>query len=230
MNNKFIILLRHGQSLWNLENRFTGWTDVDLTSKGCEEAHQAGTMIAQAGYLPEVYFTSYLRRAITTLNLSAESMNREWIEVIKDWRLNERHYGALEGLNKAETAIKYGEEQVKIWRRSYDVEPPQVSESDPRFPGNSTQYRDIPSSLLPHGESLKDTIERVKPCWDEIIIPKLNNVHCILISAHGNSLRGIAMMLLKLTPDEIVNVEIPNGKPWVFKTDNQLNIINHFYL
>ncbi|MEG0560348.1 MAG: 2,3-diphosphoglycerate-dependent phosphoglycerate mutase [Muribaculaceae bacterium] len=230
MNHKKIILLRHGQSAWNLENRFTGWTDVDLTDLGRKEAHDAGIKIAKAGIMPEYYFTSFQRRAITTLNIAAEAMNREWVQVTKDWRLNERHYGALQGLNKADTITKYGEEQVLMWRRSYDVRPPQIDSSDPRYPGNLEQYKVIPQSELPTGESLKDTISRVSPCFEELITPRLEQCGTILIAAHGNSLRALAMTLLHLSPEEIISVEIPTGSPWIFETDEKLNVTNNYYL
>jgi 2,3-bisphosphoglycerate-dependent phosphoglycerate mutase len=230
MKTKKIILLRHGQSLWNLENRFTGWTDVDLTDKGRSEAWSAGEKIAGAKLYPEYYFTSFQKRAINTLHIAAEAMDREWIKETKDWRLNERHYGALQGLNKDETVAKYGAEQVKIWRRSYDVRPPQLSLDDPRYPGNFERYRKLPENQLPTGESLKDTIARVKPCFDEIILPAVMSSETVLIVAHGNSLRGLAMMLLNLTPDEIVEFEIPTGVPLVFETDEKLNVLKKYYL
>lgn len=230
MKTKKIILLRHGQSLWNLENRFTGWTDIDLTDRGRSEAWSAGEKIAEAKLYPEYYFTSYQKRAINTLHIAAQAMDREWIKETKDWRLNERHYGALQGLNKDETAAKYGAEQVKIWRRSYDVRPPLLSRDDPRYPGNFERYKDVPESQLPVGESLKDTIARVRPCFDEIILPAIMSSETVLIVAHGNSLRGLAMMLLNLTPEEIVEFEIPTGVPLVFETDNELTVSKKYYL
>lgn len=228
--NKTIILLRHGQSLWNLENKFTGWTDVVLTDKGKDEALEAGIAIKNSGLKPKFYFTSFLKRAINTLNIASEAMDREWVPMVKDWRLNERHYGALQGLNKAQTADKYGEEQVHIWRRSYDVAPPQITTESPLYPGKEEMYENIPSDQIPTGESLKDTIARVIPCFDEKIIPSLSSCDCILIVAHGNSLRGLAMSLLHLTPEEITEVEIPTGKPWVFEVDEKINVLKNYYL
>ncbi len=227
---KHLILLRHGQSQWNLENRFTGWTDVDLSEKGCREALEAGEKIAAAGLKPDFFFTSYLKRAIHTLQIAASAMNRDWVPVIKDWHLNERHYGALQGLDKAETAKKYGDEQVHLWRRSYDVTPPALTPDDPRFPGNDLRYNTIPIDSLPLTESLKDTVERVKPCWEEVIAPRMAVNDTVLVAAHGNSLRALAMMLLGMSPEEIVNVEIPTGSPWVFEMTDRLEVIKNYYL
>lgn len=225
-----LILLRHGQSQWNLENRFTGWTDVDITEQGRREAARAGQLLKDNGILPEFYFTSYLRRAIHTLQLAADALERPWVPVIKDWRLNERHYGALQGLNKAETADKYGAEQVHTWRRSYDVEPPAITTDDPRYPGADPRYAHIPLDEIPTGESLERTIARVRPCWDELIAPKLPLYKTILVAAHGNSLRALAMMLLKLTPQQVVSVEIPTGSPWVFELDDRMAVTRQYYL
>ena len=228
---KRIIMLRHGQSQWNLENRFTGWTDVPLSDLGRQEAANAGAKIKAAGLSPSYFFTSYLRRAIHTLQIAAEEMELDYIPVIKDWHLNERHYGALQGLNKAETAKKYGAEQVHIWRRSYDVRPPQLTTADPRYPGNDPRYAALTTDELPLGESLQDTIARVRPCWEEIIVPTLTQGHdTILIAAHGNSLRALAMMLLHLTPDQVVSLEIPTGSPWLFETDDRLIVLTNHYL
>lgn len=227
---KQIILLRHGQSQWNLENRFTGWTDVPLSDKGREEAHLAGKKIKEAGLKPDFYFTSYLKRAISTLEIVAEEIDRMWIPVIKDWHLNERHYGALQGLNKDETAKKYGAEQVHTWRRSFDVIPPLLTTDDPRFPGNDPRYSSLTSDELPLAESLQDTIARVRCCWQEIIVPQLNHYDTVLVSAHGNSLRGLAMLLLHKTAEEIVSLEIPTGMPWVFTTDDRLNVTSAKYI
>jgi len=227
---KQIILLRHGQSQWNLENRFTGWTDVPLSDKGREEAHLAGKKIKEAGLKPDFYFTSYLKRAISTLEIVAEEIDRMWIPVIKDWHLNERHYGALQGLNKDETAKKYGTEQVHTWRRSFDVIPPLLTTDDPRFPGNDPRYSSLTSDELPLAESLQDTIARVRCCWQEIIVPQLNHYDTVLVSAHGNSLRGLAMLLLHKTAEEIVSLEIPTGMPWVFTTDDRLNVTSAKYI
>ena len=228
---KRIIMLRHGQSQWNLENRFTGWTDVPLSDLGRQEAANAGTKIKAAGLSPSYFFTSYLRRAIHTLQIAAEEMELDYIPVVKDWHLNERHYGALQGLNKAGTAKKYGDKQVHIWRRSYDVRPPQLTTADPRYPGNDPRYAALTTDELPLGESLQDTIARVRPCWEEIIVPTLTQGHdTILIAAHGNSLRALAMMLLHLTPDQVVSLEIPTGSPWLFETDDRLNVLTNHYL
>ncbi|MFG6385298.1 MAG: 2,3-diphosphoglycerate-dependent phosphoglycerate mutase [Muribaculaceae bacterium] len=227
---KHVILLRHGQSQWNLGNRFTGWTDVDLTEKGREEAKEAGKKILEAGLKPEYFFTSFLKRAIHTLEIAADVLDRSWIPVIKDWHLNERHYGALQGLNKAETAREYGEEQVHIWRRSYDVAPPALTLDDHRYPGNEERYSCLAYDELPLTESLKDTIARVRPCWAEIIEPRIQKYDTVLIAAHGNSLRALAMMLLQLTPDEIMKVEIPTGAPWVFDLDDRFSVLKEYYL
>lgn len=227
---KHIILLRHGESEWNLANRFTGWTDVDLSDKGRSEARAAGEKIARSGLLPRYCFTSYLRRAIHTLDIALNAMRRDWLPVVKDWHLNERHYGALQGLNKADTAAKYGDEQVHIWRRSYDVAPPLLTAGDDRFPGKEEMYADLTADELPLGESLKGTIARVRPCWEELIVPAVRLYDTVLIAAHGNSLRALAMMLLHLAPDEIMKVEIPTGSPWVFELDDALRVTDKYYL
>lgn len=227
---KKLILIRHGQSEWNLQNRFTGWTDVDLTDKGREEARHAGELIAAAGLEPRYCFTSYQKRAIHTLQIALDAMDRNWLPVVKDWHLNERHYGALQGLNKAETARKYGDEQVRIWRRSYDVAPPLLDPSDDRYPGRDPRYATLSADELPLGESLKDTIARVRPCWEELIAPALHLYGTVVIAAHGNSLRALVMMLNKLTPDQIVKEEIPTGSPRVFTLDDRLTVINDRYL
>lgn len=225
-----IIFLRHGQSEWNLENRFTGWTDVDLSDEGRLEAREAGKTIKAAGLKPAFYFTSYLRRAIHTLQLAAAEMGREWVPVIKDWHLNERHYGALQGLNKADTAKKYGAEQVHIWRRSYDVQPPALEKSDDRWPGNEDMYATLTEDELPLSESLKDAIERVRSCWEEVIAPKLPLYGTVMVVAHGNSIRAMAMMLLHLTPEEVMKLEVPTGKPWLFELDERMNVTAKTYL
>lgn len=227
---KKIILLRHGQSQWNLENRFTGWTDVPLSDKGREEAREAGRLIREARLQPQSFFTSYLRRAIHTLQIAAAEMERDWVPVIKDWHLNERHYGALQGLNKADTARKYGDEEVHTWRRSFDVMPPLLTPDDPRFPGHDPRYATLPEEDLPLSESLQNTIARVHSCWDEVIAPKLAFYDTILIAAHGNSLRGLAMLLLHLTATEVVDLEIPTGKPWVFTVDDRMHVTDTKYL
>lgn len=225
-----LILLRHGQSQWNLENRFTGWKDVELSDKGREEAHHAGELLRDNGILPRYCFTSYLKRAIHTLQIALSAMDRDWLPVVKDWHLNERHYGALQGLNKAETAKKYGDEQVHIWRRSFDVCPPALTRDDERWPGHEARYADLPESDLPLTESLKITIDRVKPCWEELIVPALKLYDTVIVAAHGNSLRALAKMLLGISDSDIVNLEIPTGSPWVFSLDNHLNVTGNRYL
>lgn len=217
---KNLILLRHGQSEWNLSNRFTGWTDVELTPKGREEAAEAGRRLLAAGILPDYCFTSYLRRAIHTLETALDAMNLDWLPVVKDWHLNERHYGALQGLDKAETAKKYGDEQVHIWRRSYDVEPPALTPDDERYPGNDPRYASLTPDELPLTESLASTIERVRPCWEELIVPALRLYDNVIVAAHGNSLRALVMMLKHMTPDEIVREEIPTGTPRILTLDS----------
>lgn len=227
---KRLILLRHGQSQWNLENRFTGWTDVELSEKGREEARHAGELIVAAGLTPRYCFTSYLRRAIQTLDIALDAMDRLWLPVVKDWHLNERHYGALQGLNKADTAAKYGDEQVHIWRRSYDVAPPALDCTDERFPGADPRYASLPGYAVPLTESLKDTVRRVEPCWEELIAPALALYDTVFIAAHGNSLRALVMMLLKKTPEEIVSDEIPTGVPRVLELTDRLEVISDYYL
>lgn len=227
---KHIILLRHGESQWNLENRFTGWTDVDLTEKGRNQALDAGLRIARSGILPRYCFTSYLRRAIHTLQLCLDSMDRVWLPVVKDWHLNERHYGALQGLNKADTALKYGDEQVHQWRRSYDVQPPALTPDDERAPINDARYAELTPDELPLAESLHDTIERVRPCWEEYIVPALRLYDTVLVAAHGNSLRAMAMMLMHLNATDIMQVEVPTGRPWVFTLDDNLKVRGNKYL
>lgn len=227
---KHLILLRHGQSAWNLENRFTGWTDVELSDKGREEAAAAGKKIAAAGLLPQYCFTSYLKRAIHTLDIALTAMDRVWLPVVKDWHLNERHYGALQGLDKGVTADKYGAGQVHVWRRSYDVQPPALTADDPRFPGHDPRYALLSSEELPLTESLRDTIARVRPCWEELIVPQLQLRGTVLVAAHGNSLRALVMMLLHLTPDEVMKTEIPTGAPWVFDLGERLEPLSNRYL
>ena len=227
---KQLILLRHGQSLWNLEDRFTGWTDVDLSNKGRAEALEAGRRLLASSIIPQYCFTSYLRRAIHTLDIVLDKIDRCWLPVVKDWHLNERHYGALQGLNKAYTAHKVGAEQVHIWRRSYDVAPPALTRDDPRYPGNEPAYKDLAADELPLTESLADTVRRVEICREELIIPALRHYDTVLIAAHGNSLRALAMKLLNLSPEEIVSVEIPTGAPWIFTIDPSLTVTSNRYL
>jgi len=214
-----LALTRHGQSLWNLENRFTGWVDVDLTEKGEAEARRGGELLTAEGFEPDLAFTSVLRRAVRTLWLGLETMDRVWIPVDKDWRLNERHYGALTGLNKAETAEKHGEDQVKIWRRSYDVPPPPLDDSDERHPRFDPRYAGLDASVLPATESLALTLDRVRPCFEDKIAPQLMAGKDVLISAHGNSLRALIMMLFKVTPDDIMGFEVPTGNPLLIELD-----------
>lgn len=225
-----IILLRHGQSEWNLKNLFTGWTDVALTEQGREEARRAGEKIKNAGLEPRYYFTSYLKRAIDTLHIAAAAMDREYVPETKDWHLNERHYGALQGLDKAVTAAKYGDEQVHQWRRSYDVAPPAIEPTDDRYPGKDPKYAMLSPDELPLAESLKDTIERVRPCWEEFIAPALRLYGTVLVAAHGNSLRALVMMMRHLMPDEVLKLEIPTGEPQVFELDENLSPISSHYL
>lgn len=227
---KRLILLRHGQSAWNLENRFTGWTDVELSPKGREEARTAGEKLLAAGILPRYYFTSFLKRAIHTLQIAADAMDRAWVPVVKDWHLNERHYGALQGLDKAETARKYGDEQVHIWRRSFDVRPPMLDAADARSAASEDKYSMLSPAEIPLGESLADTIERVRPCWEEKIDPALRLYDTVLVAAHGNSLRALAKMLLGLSDTEIVSLEIPTGSPWVFELTDRLEVTDNYYI
>lgn len=225
-----LILLRHGESLWNQANLFTGWTDVDLSDTGKAEARQAGQSLREAGYTPDICYTSYLKRAIHTLNLTLEALDAEWLPVIKAWELNERHYGALQGLNKAQTAEKYGEAQVKLWRRSFDVPPPALQPQDERNPANQPMYCRIPNEQLPLSESLKDTIARVIPYFEREIRPQIEAGRHVLIAAHGNSLRALVMYLEHLSEQEIVEVNLPTGIPLVYELDDGLAIIHKEFL
>lgn len=225
-----LVLLRHGESTWNQENRFTGWTDVDLSEKGVAEAIQAGKTLKAEGYEFDVAFTSVLTRAIRTLNLALDELDAHWLPVYKTWRLNERHYGALQGLNKAETAQKFGEDQVKIWRRSYDIQPPALERSDPRFPGNDRRYADLDPRTLPLTECLKDTVARFLPYWQDVIVPALKENKRVLIVAHGNSLRALVKYLDNVGDAEIVALNIPTGIPLVYELDDELNPIKNYYL
>lgn len=227
---KRVILLRHGESVWNRENRFTGWTDVDLTVEGVVEAYMAGEELRAADIMPEVAFTSYLKRAIKTLNCAIDKMDRDWIPVHKSWRLNEKHYGSLQGLNKADTAEIYGEEQVKLWRRSYDTPPKPLDIDDPRAPQNDLRYGDVPADQLPLTESLKQTIERLMPYWSNTIFPTLKEKDTIIVVAHGNSLRGIVKHLKNISDEEIVNLNIPTAIPYIFEFDDKLNLVKDYYL
>ncbi len=225
-----VVLLRHGESIWNKENLFTGWTDVDLSDKGKEEATQAGRMLEEQGYGFDVAFTSVLKRAIRTLWITLDQMDLMWIPVARDWRLNERHYGALQGLNKAETAAKYGDDQVKIWRRSYDIRPPALDEADPRYPGRDPRYRNLSKEQLPLSECLKDTVDRFLPCWHELIAPSIRSGKQVLIAAHGNSLRALVKYLEDVPEQQIVDLNIPTGVPLVEELDDNLKSIRHYYL
>jgi len=215
-----LVLVRHGQSTWNLENLFTGWTDVDLTEKGIAEAREAGRLLAGLDYDIDIAFTSVLKRAIRTLWIMLDEMDRMWIPVVRDWRLNERHYGALQGLNKAETAAKYGDDQVHIWRRSYDVPPPPLEADDERHPSHDPRYRGIAD--LPATESLALTLERVRPCWHEKIAPELRAGRNVLIAAHGNSLRALVKMLDEISDEAITGFNIPTGIPMAYDLDRDL--------
>jgi 2,3-bisphosphoglycerate-dependent phosphoglycerate mutase len=225
-----LILLRHGESVWNKENLFTGWTDVDLSGRGREESRRAGASLREQGLVFDVAFTSVLKRAIRTLWILLDEMDRMWLPVLNDWRLNERHYGALQGLNKAETAVKYGEEQVKLWRRSYLVRPPALDEGDPRHPRFDPRYERLGSELLPAAECLEDTVRRVLPCWQESIAPALERGERPLIVAHGNSLRGLIKYLDGISDADIVDLEIPTGRPLVYQLDQNLKPLRHYYL
>jgi 2,3-bisphosphoglycerate-dependent phosphoglycerate mutase len=225
-----LVLLRHGESTWNQENRFTGWTDVDLSAKGLGEAKEAGAVLAREGYSFDIAYTSVLKRAIRTLWIVLDEMDLMWIPVERSWRLNERHYGALQGLNKAETAAKFGEDQVKIWRRSYDIPPPPLTKDDPRYPGRDPRYRGLSEAELPLTECLKDTVERFLPLWHETIAPSIQSGQKVLIAAHGNSLRALVKYLDNIPEQEIVELNIPTGMPLVYELDEQLKPLKHYYL
>ena len=227
---KKIVLLRHGESAWNKENRFTGWTDVDLTEKGIAEACKAGELLKENGFNFDKAYTSYLKRAVKTLNCVLDRMDQDWIPVEKSWRLNEKHYGDLQGLNKSETAAKYGDEQVLIWRRSYDIAPNALSEDDPRNPRFENRYQEVPDAELPRTESLKDTIERIMPYWKCIIFPNLKTADEILVVAHGNSLRGIIKHLKHISDEEIVKLNLPTAVPYVFEFSDELNLEKDYFL
>lgn len=225
-----MVLLRHGESTWNMENRFTGWTDVDLSEKGVLEAHEAGRQLKAGGYEFDICFTSVLKRAIRTLWIALDEMDRMYLPVINSWRLNERHYGALQGLNKAETAQKFGEEQVHIWRRSYDTRPPALEREDDRFPGKDPRYADLTEEELPTTECLKDTVNRFLPYWHDTIAPMIKSGKRVLIAAHGNSLRALVKYLDDIPDDEIVGLNIPTGIPLVYELQDDLKPIRHYYL
>jgi len=225
-----VVLLRHGESLWNQKNLFTGWTDVDLSEKGVEEAHLAGKLLKEGGYTFDIAFTSVLKRAIRTLWLTLDGMDLMWIPVVRDWRLNERHYGGLQGLNKAETAAKYGDEQVLIWRRSYDIRPPALEPEDERHPRRDRRYADLSEEELPLHECLKDTVARVLPMWDEVIAPTIKSGKRVLIAAHGNSLRALVKYLDGMTEEAVIALNIPTGVPLVYELDDDLKPLRHYYL
>jgi 2,3-bisphosphoglycerate-dependent phosphoglycerate mutase len=225
-----LVLIRHGQSLWNKANLFTGWTDVDLSEQGVAEAKDAGQRLKAAGFDFDVCYTSVLTRAIKTLNLALEEMDRLWLPVYKNWRLNERHYGALQGLNKAETAEKYGDEQVHIWRRSYDTPPPALEPGDDRHPGADPRYANLDPADIPSAECLKDTVERVLPYWHETIAPAIRDGQRVIIAAHGNSLRGLVKYLDKIGNEDILKLEIPTGVPWIYDLDDDLKPIRRYEL
>ncbi len=225
-----LVLLRHGESDWNKENRFTGWTDVDISEKGVSEAHEGGRLLRADGYEFDVAYTSVLKRAIRTLWIALDELDQMWIPVYRTWRLNERHYGALQGLNKAETAEKFGQDQVKQWRRSYDVPPPPLTPDDPRYPGRERRYQGLSAAELPLTECLKDTVERFLPYWHETIVPDLKAGKRVLIAAHGNSLRALVKYLDNISDEDIPELNIPTGVPLVYELDDDLKPIKHYYL
>lgn len=227
---KKLVLVRHGQSTWNQENRFTGWTDVDLSELGRIEAKRAGELLKEAGFTFDVTFTSVLKRAIKTLWIVLEELDLMWIPILNSWRLNERHYGALQGLNKAETAAKYGDKQVHIWRRSYDIPPPPLDTSDVRYPGHLAVYKDLSASELPLTECLKDTVERFMPYWEDAIAPEIRNGKHVLVVAHGNTIRALVKYLDQVPDEDIVEVNIPTGVPLIYELDGDLKPVKHYYL
>jgi 2,3-bisphosphoglycerate-dependent phosphoglycerate mutase len=225
-----LVLIRHGESEWNKLNLFTGWTDVDLTEKGIEEAKNGGKLLKSEGFTFDIAYTSVLKRAIRSLWIVMDEMDLMWIPVFRDWRLNERHYGALQGLNKAETAAKYGEDQVKIWRRSYDIQPPALEASDSRFPGHDPRYANLSEKELPLTECLKDTVARFLPLWNNVVAPQVKEGKKIVIVAHGNSIRALVKHLDNVSEEEIVSLNIPTGVPLVYELDENLKPITHYYL
>jgi 2,3-bisphosphoglycerate-dependent phosphoglycerate mutase len=227
---KKLVLLRHGESTWNRENRFTGWTDVPLSEKGIEEAKEAGRLLREGGYTFDIAYTSVLKRAIKTLWIVLEDMDLMWIPVVRNWRLNERHYGALQGLNKAETAEKHGIEQVKIWRRSYDIQPPALTKDDERYPGKDPRYMSLKPEEVPVTEALKDTVARFLPYWHETIAPAVREGRRVIIAAHGNSLRALVKYLDNISDPDIVGLNIPTGIPLVYEVDDDLKPIRSYYL
>ena len=225
-----VVLLRHGESTWNKENRFTGWTDVDLSEKGRQEAAEAGRLLKEGGYVFDVAFTSVLKRAIRTLWITLDALDLMWIPVAKNWRLNERHYGGLQGLNKAETAAKHGDAQVKIWRRSYDIPPPPLSPDDHRYSGRDPRYANLRREEIPLTESLKDTVARFLPYWHETIAPAVKSGQRVIVAAHGNSLRALVKYLDGVSDEQIVELNIPTGIPLVYELDDSLRPVRHYYL
>jgi 2,3-bisphosphoglycerate-dependent phosphoglycerate mutase len=225
-----LVLLRHGESIWNLEDKFTGWMDVDLSDRGIAEAKEAGKTLKENGYSFDVAFTSVLKRAIRTLWLVMDEMDLMWIPVYRSWRLNERHYGALQGQNKAELSAKVGEEQVHAWRRSYDIRPPALEKTDPRYPGHDPKYRELNADELPVAESLKDTVARFMPYWDEVLAATLMSGKHVIVSAHGNSLRAMVKYLDSISDKEITDLNIPTGIPLVYEMDEDLKPLAHYYL
>ena len=230
MATKKIVLIRHGESTWNAENRFTGWTDVDLSERGRQEAQKGARLLAEAGFQFDVAYTSVLKRAIRTLWYVLDGLDLMWIPVHHSWRLNERHYGALQGLNKAETAAKFGDDQVKIWRRSFDVPPPALTPDDERYAGKDPRYQDVTPKDLPLTECLKDTIERVLPYWEDTIVPDITSGKRVIIAAHGNSLRALVKHLDQLSEAEIMELNIPTGVPLIYEFDDAMKPIKHEYL
>ena len=227
---KKLVLVRHGESDWNKQNRFTGWTDVDLSEKGREEAAEGGRVLKAEGYRFDMAYTSVLKRAIRTLWIVQDEMDLMWIPVHRSWRLNERHYGALQGLNKSETAAKFGEDQVKIWRRSYDIQPPELTPEDPRFPGRDPRYAKLSKAALPLTECLKDTVARFLPLWHETIAPAIQSGERVLIAAHGNSIRALVKYLDNISEEDITELNIPTGMPLVYVLDDELKPLNRYYL
>jgi 2,3-bisphosphoglycerate-dependent phosphoglycerate mutase len=225
-----MVLLRHGESVWNKENLFTGWTDIDLSEQGKEEAIEAGKILKREGYVFDIAYTSVLKRAIRTLWIVLDEMDLMWIPVVRDWRLNERHYGALQGLNKAQTAEKYGETQVKLWRRSYDVPPPALEEKDPRWPGHDLRYSTLTKAQLPLTECLKDTVVRFLPAWHDVIAPTVRSGKRVIVVAHGNSMRALVKYLDNVSDDEIVGLNIPTGMPLVYELNEEMKPIRSYYL